>query len=84
MAILGFKERMNAIKTDYAVTFPKQKLDSFQTAASMARDLIARHHAGNDRLDNGLGSLEKLTELRNKGIVTEEEFAAKKKQILGL
>ena len=28
--------------------------------------------------------LEKLAELKDKGIITEEEFQAKKKQILGL
>jgi hypothetical protein len=28
--------------------------------------------------------LEKLAELKEKGILTEEEFAAKKKQLLGL
>ncbi len=28
--------------------------------------------------------IEKLADLRAKGVITEEEFAAKKKQILGL
>jgi len=32
----------------------------------------------------GLEELEKLADLKNKGIITEEEFAQKKKQILGL
>jgi hypothetical protein len=32
----------------------------------------------------GIDDLERLAELKNKGIITEEEFAAKKKQILGL
>ncbi len=31
-----------------------------------------------------LGELEKLGELRDKGILTQEEFEAKKKQLLGL
>jgi len=31
-----------------------------------------------------LDELEKLAELHNEGILTDEEFAAKKKQILGL
>ena len=31
-----------------------------------------------------LTELEKLSELRNKGIITEDEFNAKKKQLLGL
>jgi hypothetical protein len=33
---------------------------------------------------SGLDDLEKLAELKEKGIITEEEFNAKKKQILGL
>jgi hypothetical protein len=31
-----------------------------------------------------MDELEKLAELKDKGIITEEEFEAKKKQILGL
>ena len=38
-----------------------------------------------DRGETGyLDELEKLGELRDKGIITEEEFSAKKKQLLGL
>ncbi len=33
---------------------------------------------------NNLEDLEKLAELKEKGIITEEEFQAKKEQILGL
>jgi hypothetical protein len=34
--------------------------------------------------DSYLQELEKLAELRDRGVLTEEEFAAKKKQLLGL
>jgi hypothetical protein len=34
--------------------------------------------------DNYTAELEKLAGLRDKGIITDEEFQAKKKQILGL
>ena len=37
-----------------------------------------------DDTDAQMAELEKLGELKDKGILTEEEFAAKKKQILGL
>lgn len=37
-----------------------------------------------DSADNNIAQLEKLAELRDKGILTEEEFSAKKKQLLGL
>jgi len=33
---------------------------------------------------SSIGDLEKLAELRDKGVITQEEFQAKKKQILGL
>ena len=35
-------------------------------------------------LDQQMAQLEKLAQLKEKGVITEEEFAAKKKQILGL
>ena len=34
--------------------------------------------------DSGFDAIEKLSNLRDKGVITEEEFAAKKKQMLGL
>jgi hypothetical protein len=36
------------------------------------------------RQEDYLSQLEKLADLRDRGILTEEEFAAKKKEILGL
>lgn len=38
----------------------------------------------NEGLSSGLDDLEKLASLKDKGIITEEEFAAKKKQLLGI
>lgn len=37
-----------------------------------------------DAQDDYLDELERLSELREKGIITDEEFEAKKKQLLGL
>ncbi len=37
-----------------------------------------------DNSQNQINQLRQLGELRDQGILTEEEFAAKKKQILGL
>ncbi len=34
--------------------------------------------------DNGYNDLEKLKELYDKGVITEEEFTEKKKQVLGI
>jgi hypothetical protein len=41
------------------------------------------NHVKNSQ-SNDLDQLEKLQDLKTKGIITEEEFSAKKKQILGL
>lgn len=35
-------------------------------------------------VDNGYNDLEKLKELYDKGVITEEEFTEKKKQVLGI
>jgi len=37
-----------------------------------------------DAKDDYLDELERLSELREKGVITDEEFEAKKKQLLGL
>lgn len=37
-----------------------------------------------DELNNQIAQLEKLAKLKEQGIITQEEFDAKKKQILGL
>ena len=34
--------------------------------------------------DDSMAELQKLAELHNQGILTDEEFAAKKKQVLGI
>lgn len=43
----------------------------------------ARFHKNETNI-GGFDSIEKLAELKQKGIITEEEFSAKKKQILGI
>ncbi|MBI2593259.1 SHOCT domain-containing protein [Candidatus Daviesbacteria bacterium] len=52
--------------------------------AKKAKELIdARVGKGNAQ-SGGVGDLEKLAELKDKGIITQEEFEQKKKQLLGL
>lgn len=78
----------NAIESDNAVTFAQDKknLELFQEAVKLGRDMIAKAHLGQG---NGAGTgeleqLEKLADLKEKGILTQDEFEAKKRQILGL
>jgi hypothetical protein len=53
------------------------KLDEFM---DMVKALAPNIKANN----SGIDDLEKLANLRDKGIITPDEFEAKKKQILGL
>ena len=45
---------------------------------------MAAQQAAAPPADDMTAQLEQLAELKNKGILTEEEFQAKKKQILGI
>lgn len=54
----------------------------FQEAKEMIEDKISSDSKTSSQ--NGFNDLEKLAELKEKGIITEDEFQAKKKQILGI
>jgi hypothetical protein len=72
----------NAVESDYAVTFSSASMPLFQEAVRLAREQMDSSN-GNGATD-GLDQLEKLADLKAKGIITEQEFAAKKRQLLGL
>jgi Short C-terminal domain len=59
------------------VLMNQAKLNEFM---DLVKSFAPNPAAGN----SGLNDLEKLAELRDKGIITPDEFEAKKKQILGL
>jgi hypothetical protein len=55
--------------------------------SAAARRGQSNDQASNDSVvpqDNSMAELEKLAELHSQGILTDEEFQAKKKQLLGL
>ena len=52
--------------------------DSVSPAVATAMQYAAKP------VDNGYNDLEKLKELYDKGVITEEEFTEKKKQVLGI
>jgi len=55
--------------------------------SEQAQDFIRKEALGGNSEQSsisGIGDLEKLAELKEKGIITQEEFDSKKKQILGL
>ena len=75
----------SAIQSDNAVSFLDRDHKKFQEVVNRARELMTDKlgAVGSGRKDD-LDQLEKLAVLKEKGIITNEEFDAKKKMILGL
>jgi len=73
---------LDATKDENTVFFNSFQLQDFKSLKEMIENRINEFAKKDKRSD--LGDLEKLAELRDKGIITEEEFNAKKKQILGI
>lgn len=66
------------------VMFRVSQQPAFETFRDALRGRIAASRSGPKQSSaSGLEELEKLASLREKGIVSEEEFQRKKKQILG-
>lgn len=74
----------NASNSDNAVSFFTRDYDKFQEAVNWARKLMVDGSGTLGHKKDDLGQLEKLAELKGKGIITEDEFNAKKKLILGI
>ena len=65
------------------IVFWKKKNNEFEKAKELIYELShsPQKIEGNN---SNINELEKLSELKDKGVITEDEFTAKKKQILGL
>jgi len=79
----------NVTESDFAVSYSGNKvIPLFQEAVNKGRQIINKvHEAGSNTVStthDSIGQLERLAELKERGILTEEEFNAKKKQILGI
>jgi len=75
----------NAIEAPNAVTFSNKSVNKFQAMATYLNDRVANAKSPHSHPSVDVTSeLEKYAELHKKGIITQEEFAAKKKQLLGL
>ena len=72
---------MEASKDENSITFLRRSNESFEEAKSR---IEARMNEGNSPKHNSLDDLEKLAELKSKGIITQEEFDLKKKSLLGI
>lgn len=62
----------------------QSKLNSVIMADSASPAVTTAMQYAAKPVDNGYNDLEKLKELYDKGIITEEEFTEKKKQVLGI
>lgn len=69
-----------SVKDENSITFQDWSNSEFAEAKERIEEMITR----GKNINSGLDDLEKLAELKDKGIVSEEEFNAKKKQILKL
>jgi len=82
------KDGGNAKASDSVVTYigDKKKDIQFQAAVNLGRQLISQAHGATSTSpqDDSLAKLEQLASLKERGIITEQEFQAKKQQLLGL
>ena len=62
----------------------QSKLNSVIMADSVSPAVATTMQYATKPVDNGYNDLEKLKELYDKGVITEEEFTEKKKQVLGI
>lgn len=72
-----------AVEDENTVMFNNNTQDDFIKIKQLIEDKMSELSDSSHPRSN-LDELEKLAELKEKGIITEEEFSAKKKQILGL
>jgi hypothetical protein len=73
----------DANKDENTITFVKRQEPAFIKIKEAIEEKMSSIEKGETKTSD-LDQLEKLAELKEKGIITEEEFNAKKKQILGL
>jgi len=66
------------------VMFVKKSQADFEKAKSLIEERRSRPGAAAAPATSNLDEISKLADLKAKGIITDEEFAAKKKQLLGL
>jgi len=76
-------------KADNIVSIQRDKFDVFAEAIKIIRNKISESNSGgaisnNNQEAENLVNLEKIAELKEKGVITDEEFQAKKKQLLGI
>ncbi|WP_100488594.1 SHOCT domain-containing protein [Sporolactobacillus pectinivorans] len=74
---------MNAVRDENSVIFAKKELDQAIDLKRYVEQLIANKNSDSTTIDVA-DQIRKFAELHDQGILTDEEFDAKKKQLLGL
>jgi len=87
-AFLGGSETkkglVDAAHDENTVMFNLKQQEAFLKLKEQAEKIIYSVEQGSASKSSGLDEIEKLASLRDKGILSEEEFIAKKKQLLDL
>jgi len=73
----------DATRDENTVMFNTRQQEEFLALKERLDKMLTSNRAGT-KTPSRLDELEKLASLRDKGIITEEEFKIKKKQLLGL
>jgi hypothetical protein len=82
---LGYDERHERVTCDEnTVLFDQAQQPNFLKLVSLLEERIAALQVSPQGPSSNMLDLEKLAELKDKGVVTEEEFQAKKRQLLGI
>jgi len=71
------------VRDENTILFTKKQQKNFEEIKEAIETKMSETDSKKEPVSN-LNDLEKLAELKEKGVITEEEFLAKKKQILGL
>ena len=74
----------NAMSDENTVAFKTSQQADFETLRQKVQEAIFDRSERPAGASSGLDDLEKLAALRDKGIITADEFDKKKRQILGL
>jgi hypothetical protein len=88
LAFVGGSEAKGGIleagSDENTVMFRSEQQPEFETFKQELRERMNNLRAGNSKSNSSLDELEKLASLRDRKIITDEEFEAKKRQLLGL
>lgn len=74
---------LQSTRDENSVNFHARKNKTFLEAKDKIESRIMKHSKGTDTISEA-DELEKLASLKDKGIITPDEFEAKKKKILDL